>query len=510
MLAMKIATRLLLLILTLTLCACASNRRYGSSGNGDENDWDDLRRSGATPTTHDALETINLIELLDPLGKVKAAHLRNKSDPTWEHLSFSTRYDLIFAQFATLDDGMSSTRLRRNLVQNRMMAASDRRCGRFFQFMKKDSSDTNFKFAIGASVLSTAGALVPGLRAAQNLSGLSALTSGLRAEYNNEYYANLATSVITRGIEEKRNEMRHKMRIIQSSEYLNYDIASAVADAVQYDASCNIVYGLEQANEAMQRLNEPGRDAINRALYKDKLARALASGDTNALKNFKDIANDVGIPIDSMLSGLVAAGVNSGAPKTLSDDYPLDVSASAVTAKTAESLAYVSRQLSELQIQLSTTLTASSSTLGSITTTQLQGSISASLSTLSQSLTASIAGEATGTCITKANDLAGALSKAISAWQIAKAQNTTEADKNAIRDAQDGVRDAKQAIKPFWDKLDRYEKAAREFKDQRFSALEKTLKETKPDLDAYWKIEKSQFTFDMFKTQVGAANLCSK
>jgi hypothetical protein len=382
---MKLSKLVALLAATLVLAACSTSPRYsgGSAGTPDDDDTSDIRRSGTMPVTHAALETVNLIELLDPTAKTEERYTRDHpkgaGKKQWSSLTYAVRYDLIFAQFNEI---AVNPKLQRNLVQNRLVAASERRCGRFFQFLKKDSSDMNFAFAAASGFLATAAALVPGMRATQNLAGLSAFSSGLRAEYNNEYYANLAISVITRGIEEKRNELRSKIQSIQQSEYGNYDIATAVADAVKYDASCNIVNGLEQANEAIQRLNEPGRDAMNRALLKDRLGRALSTGDTKDLQKLKTSLDELNIDTQSLLSSFTTLKVGGGYTANSQSTYPAQPAM--VSADAAQALANINRSFAGLEQDMLATVKASIDELGTPTVNTLTASITAALGTVGQ------------------------------------------------------------------------------------------------------------------------------
>lgn len=497
---MRPFSRSVLVVLALALAGCASNPRYGSvNGAPDESAWDDLRRSGATPVTHDALETVNLVELLDPRRRVELAYTQGKPDKPWATLPYAVRYDLIFAQFAvaTAPHALAS---QRNLVQNRLMVASDRRCGRFFQYLKKDSSDTNFKFGLASGVLSTAGALVPGLRAAQNLSGLSALSSGLRAEYNNEYYANLAVSVITKGIEEKRGQMRIALRAAQSQSYAQYDVAAAVADAVQYDASCNIVYGLEQANEAIQRLNDPGRDAVNRALFKNGLARALASGDDAAIQAFKANAKTLGVDPASMLAGLGAGAVPMVLGGHLSAGATADVSGAAV-----HSLGNLGDRLKALESALLSVVDTVGKPSVTATVSVVKASITSTLQALSAAVSADFAGTGTTSCYGEAKAIANAWVSRQADLQFARAGT----DPAKVRAAEDALAETQKTAANFAEKLRRYELALDEVASQQLGRWRSALILAPTDIEKPWPGVAAALTFKAIEGGIGTQRRCN-
>jgi hypothetical protein len=335
---------LLLALLALLLGGCAGSR-YGLDGSARDEDsnWRDLKLSGTNPVTRGSVEIINLVELMDPDGIAEKAWKRqnNARGDNWELLPWATKYDITMARFVEIhQDGAIRGR---NLVQNRLMAAAERRCGRYIQFLRSDNTSTNFAFASAAGVLSTLGALISHEQSARTFSALGGMTSGLRAEYNNEFYSNLAISVIIRGITEKRRSLRedleHKQ---QTTSYDRYDIAAAIRDAVEFDAACNVVNGLETANEAVQRLNEPGRDAMNRALLKQSLTNALAKGDVQAI----DVHNKTVAALK-----LDPASVNArflAAPDGKGVSAPRQISASADALSPIKSTRYVLEDLKQM------------------------------------------------------------------------------------------------------------------------------------------------------------------
>ncbi len=253
--------------------------------------------SGSQPVSAAQMESVNLLELLDPddtlqhRDKVLSASDANADSDK----ALGKLYDLAFAKFPSLVSPSSEAALmqRRNLVQNRITLAADRRCGRFMQHLKIQNSDINFFMGIATVATTTIAAVVPGARDAKRLAGLGAITSGSRAEFNNEYFSNLSVSVITKAIEQHRKGFLEELQRKQQTLYVNYDIAAAVGDAIRYDASCNVLVGLETANEALQRAENPGFQAVHSALINANLSRAISSNNLEEVQNLTKMAQTI-------------------------------------------------------------------------------------------------------------------------------------------------------------------------------------------------------------------------
>lgn len=457
-----------------------------------------MRRSGAEPTTSPALEYVNLIELLDPKGEAEQGYEKKaaaaEQQPRWSKLPPSVKYDLVFASFGE-QASHASRMAQRNLVQNRLVAASDRRCGRFFQFLKKDNSDSNMVFATAASVFSVAGALVPGLQAAKNLSGASALTSGLRAEYNNEYFSNLAVSVITKAIDEKRTELRRNLTVAQHLPYSRYDVAAAVADAVRYDASCNVTAGLEQANEALQRLSEPGRDAINRALFKDGIARAILTTDENAIARLTQLQ-----PLLQVNSAYAAPVAPDEPANADSAEILLPLASALAALRKADALFVDSMRLAQSAID------ASKSKNDAATLGKFKDQINGVINTAKADYLVRFKGDKAtqiGVCIAEAQALETPLVAAQNAVQLATATGAAD-----LRQKTDRLEDEKSRAARFASKMSRQVTAAQEALAAATASVKKAAAMTPLDVDAIAKALTAALTSAEIDKGVGAERMC--
>jgi hypothetical protein len=409
---------LLTLFLAVLVSGCSTRYSHNSKQGDEDSDWSDLKRSGTEATTRGSLEVINLVELMDPDGRAEKRWQRENQERAddWDKLSWATRYDITMSRFAEIN--LDSAVSRRNLVQNRLMVAAERRCGRYVQYLRTDSSNMNFRFATTSGVLSTLGALLGHADTAKAFSGLSAMTSGVRAEYNNEYYSNLAISVIVRGIAEKRRMLQEDIETKQRSRgYADYDIAAAVRDAVEFDAACNVVNGLETANEAVQRLNEPGRDAMNRALLKQNLTNALASRDVAQIEKHNQIVAALKLDTATVNARFLATPLVSGQSSALEIGLTDPVFAVRETKESKDAIKGMATEASSAIVRdINASPKASTPTL-----TATVASVNAALGTLTSHINTYFDGTTTGPngtitgCFEEAKALSSEYHKLISA-----------------------------------------------------------------------------------------------
>ncbi len=224
------------------------------------------------------IEQIKLIELLagEQEGRRISEIPRDVDDPK-HGISWSTKYDLAFTAFYQRNAAdAEAQKLERNRVQERILAASDQRCRMFKVNLQRDQSRTNFWFGALGTLSGALGAVAGGAQAAKNFAATSGVLSGVRAEYDQAFYSNLLFSVISGGIEEKRKEAyRQIQQEGQTKSIAAYPVEAAVKDAILYDGLCNTAVGLEQAQESIRLVADPGVDAMNRLIVKANLTRDI-------------------------------------------------------------------------------------------------------------------------------------------------------------------------------------------------------------------------------------------
>lgn len=197
-------------------------------------------------------KALDLDQLLDPEGK------RSTSTPPTDAFE-------AFAKYGNATD----LPIRRNLIQDRIIAASNQRCNLYKRLIKRVDSQVNLALGSLATILGGAGAIVTGVDSARALAGISGILSGVRAEFNQTYFASVATHVITEGIDNVRKEIRAEIRtkrfqfkatepneITGLTSLDKYSVAEAVADAVEYHGACSLIAGLQQASESMAEIKK--------------------------------------------------------------------------------------------------------------------------------------------------------------------------------------------------------------------------------------------------------------
>lgn len=456
-----------LIVLMILLQGCGSQRRITQGENGEDNEGifnNEISKFGAAATTETGLETIELDRILDPQYKARERWLaanNSKNFVDWKKESTASRYDLAFDAFDSSYERTDRT-IRRNAAQARLLIASDRRCGRYTQYLKKKQADRNFWLGITSTAFATMGALIPGLRGAQNLAGASAFTGATRSEYNQDYFANLTASVITRGIEDKRKEALVAIGKRRGDSYEQYPIQVAIDDAVRYDSMCNVVAGLEKANDALQEQGrEPGLDQIGRTLVKAQMVRHVSEQNFTKLGEDLEKLEKAGFNTKSLRENFISpASTNSGLSGLetyiTAKDYALNPTH--LTTSTREELL---RSLKIHSVKL-TDLYADPS-VPSISASTMISSLTAVISQLGAQTTTSFVGNFSNLCFQEAKRLGLAASTATYAVDEFRASHNlnalTAAERSEFAKHQYANTQAQEDISRFASRLKTYHNA---------------------------------------------------
>ena len=216
----------------------------------------------------DAFESIYLPALLNPgaAREKEPEKVGVEIDKGFEH--FTTTHGEKFTEYE----------LRRNAVQDRILASSVQRCNFYTRYLKRVDQTTNLALGSLATITGAAGAIVTGAGAARALAGIAGIFSGVRAEFNENLFASLAIHAITAGIDARRAEIRAE--IVESRENAkkssDYTVQAAVMDALRYHGACNLVAGLKAAGAAAERAADPGQKALERQVKQfEKTRKAM-------------------------------------------------------------------------------------------------------------------------------------------------------------------------------------------------------------------------------------------
>lgn len=216
------------------------------------------------------------------------------------------------AALANANQGRSA----RNALQERMLAASTQRCNAFKAQLQRTFSRTNFGLGVLGTLSGTVGALVNGA-AASNWSGASALFSGIRAEYNQDYAANLAVYVITDGIDQKQREVYAQIQKHgQDKPYSDYPVQAAVKDALYYHGLCSVLTGFQVAQSSIREVENPGMTSSLKILARLKIANKMQHDDNTSVASILEDLKSVD-SVQPLLAGSTLG--KGGSDQTMGD-----------------------------------------------------------------------------------------------------------------------------------------------------------------------------------------------
>lgn len=171
--------------------------------------------------------------------------------------------------------------LARNSLQERLLLSSRQRCNAFQSNLQRDFSRVNFGLGSATTAAGALGALVSAPVAAGNYAAAAGIFSGMRAEYNQDYMANLAAHVIVDGIDRRLASSYDQIQKLgQTKAYADYPVEAAIKDALYYHGQCSVVAGFQQASDAIRYLNDPGLNGALQTIARVRdVAKAMSTPD---------------------------------------------------------------------------------------------------------------------------------------------------------------------------------------------------------------------------------------
>ncbi|PFH10963.1 hypothetical protein BCF11_3399 [Collimonas sp. PA-H2] len=139
---------------------------------------------------------------------------------------------------------------RRNNLQERLIAASNQRCGAYIRTLLSSKSQTQSVWTTLSLLFSGAASVVPGAQAAKYFAASSTASIGILSTYNEAYFNNLAMNVISTGITKKREGIQTSIFNAQKLSLVDYPVNAAISDALSYHSACSIIAGMEVAAHA--------------------------------------------------------------------------------------------------------------------------------------------------------------------------------------------------------------------------------------------------------------------
>jgi hypothetical protein len=200
----------------------------------------------------------------------------------------------------------------RNTLQDRILVASQSRCGFYEEYLKRFQSNSATLFGSLATILGGAGAIVTGADGARALAGAAGISSGIGAEMQKDLFSGVTSAVIVPGIEKRRADILTSIIQNRCQTPDRYTIGLAIAQALQFHAACSMDVGLAEGGQAIKNATNPG-------------AQGMAS--FISLGAQVNGAQSVGVSITKNRKGGAAAPSGATITTSITADSPADVSA---------------------------------------------------------------------------------------------------------------------------------------------------------------------------------------
>lgn len=177
-----------------------------------------------------------------------------------------------------------SPELRRNRLQDRLIAASEQRCGLYRTYLRRFEAENEFWLGSLATLLGGLGSIFTDASVARALSGAAGVTSGVRAEARQAYLSNLASEVILTGIDQVRGDMLQDIYSVRDTlpGIDTYTVEAAIADSIRYHSACSAYVGMAAASSAIEEYANPGIATVVRMQVVSRLLEGFNDAPTDA------------------------------------------------------------------------------------------------------------------------------------------------------------------------------------------------------------------------------------
>lgn len=240
-----------------------------------------VNSAGTHQLLDNAFETVDLVQWLAPEGLPDAVERRCRELPGADaEARAGCRIDAAFELHHAAGPAADNAQ-RRNTIQDRLLAAADRRCNVYLAYIQRQHAAASFTLGSLTSLLGGAGAIATGASTARALAGSAGILSGVRAEYEQSYFLNQTTNIIAAGIRTRRDTLLGEIDKLRGdaarATIERYTVERAVADAMRYNGACSLLAGLEQTSVTVNA--QAGLEAALKAADTVNKYRAQAAAD---------------------------------------------------------------------------------------------------------------------------------------------------------------------------------------------------------------------------------------
>lgn len=230
------------------------------------------------------IDEVDLIRLLDPLNRSWVTASMSPEEKLGRALdAFYTRYG------TTREDLMR----RRDGVQERILIASSQLAAEYERYLKRYDSAANFSLGSLTTALAGMGSIFTDAGTVRALAGSAAITSGVRAEWNETMFSRVTIQVLVKGIRSRRTKLYAEIVAKRSNKAVHeYTVEQAIKDAIDYHGAFNLIVGLEESAIALERQDNPGLAELSKVLESKFVKQSLGIGGTPELGPDASAATD--------------------------------------------------------------------------------------------------------------------------------------------------------------------------------------------------------------------------
>ncbi|MEL8055378.1 MAG: hypothetical protein AAGK66_04435 [Pseudomonadota bacterium] len=219
------------------------------------------------------IDNIDLVTLIDPSMSAP----EDSSDGIFgfgageEDAAKAARLDEAIINFTNNRDG--DTPLLRNTIQDRYLAAVEKRCQHWKNFVYDENAKITFRLGGASTALAGLSTVFTDIETIRSLAAASGIAGGLRSEYSSTYLQTLTLQVILQGVDARRKRIRTEIYEARSDDgdpvdLEQYTLSQALYDVVRYHDSCSLYAGLIEASEAVEETQDLGVDKAIEILLK--------------------------------------------------------------------------------------------------------------------------------------------------------------------------------------------------------------------------------------------------
>lgn len=225
------------ILLTVSITGCASWRK-------------DLGEFRSDVVLREAPKTVDLLRLLSSSPPPASTSTLAMSDQ-----EYLVALDDAYGGFTKAFPDAKLAVERRNLILDRIVEASNESCERFKADLLHRQARENFLLGTFATIAGGAGAVVRSAKAASNYAAAAGVSSGIRAEFNQQFFADKAAQVLTAAIDRARADMKVMFESAKARPLSEYSVVAAVADGVQFNGACSIAGAFNYTANAIAQID---------------------------------------------------------------------------------------------------------------------------------------------------------------------------------------------------------------------------------------------------------------